>query len=53
MAVRLGFQLWSGLDRLRNACVNQVMGDRIMALWGAPIAFAACAVQAYYGTVQR
>jgi hypothetical protein len=24
MAVRLGFQLWSGLDRLRNACMVRI-----------------------------
>jgi len=33
--------------------MNQVMGDSIMALLGAPIPYEAYAVQAYHGTVQR
>ena len=33
--------------------MNQVMGDSIMALLGAPIPYEAYAGQVYHGTVQR
>ena len=29
IAVRVGFQLWSGLDRLRNACGNASFWPKI------------------------